>query len=336
MVINRRHFLRSVCVGCTGIMGTMSGSNCMQNQSDFSIHQKGENTSKVVTSHRSDMRIHGNSVSGDAVKKMVDTAVENLFGVKNIKVWQTLFSPDDIVGLKVNCLAGKGLSTHPDIVNSVVENLLSVGVPKRNIIVWDRMNRDLERAGYNIYYGSKKVQYYGNDQSGYTREIFEFGSAASLVSRILHNQCTAVINLPILKDHGIVGISMALKNFFGAINNPNKYHDNFGNPYVADVNMFSDIKNKTRLTICDALTPQYEGGPPYMPQWTWQMDSVIAAVDMVAMDYYGLQIIDQQRLKNGFKSLKETGREPYYIFTASDNQHKLGTSDPEKIQIINV
>ena len=65
-----------------------------------------------------------------------------------------------------------------------------------------------------------------------------YGSAGSLLSNTLAHTCDAVINLPVLKDHGIVGVTLALKNLFGAIHNPNKYHTNAGDPYVADVNMF--------------------------------------------------------------------------------------------------
>jgi len=64
-----------------------------------------------------------------------------------------------------------------------------------------------------------------------------YGSAASLVCNTLSRVCDTVINLPTLKDHGIAGMTMAMKNMFGAIHNPNKYHQNTGNPYVADVFM---------------------------------------------------------------------------------------------------
>jgi len=139
-----------------------------------------------------------------------------------------------------------------------------------------------------------------------------------------------------MKDHGICGVSIGMKNLFGAINNPNKYHDAVGDPYIADVNLIPQIRQKIRLTICDALSPQYEGGPPYMPQWTWQMDSLFIAQDMVALDYCGWQMIEQQRARAGMESLKVCGREPTYIATAADSAHRLGTNDPEKIEMIKV
>jgi uncharacterized protein (DUF362 family) len=109
----------------------------------------------------------------------------------------------------------------------------------------------------------------GNDVLGYEAALSIHGSAGSLLSKTLTQLCDAVVNLPVLKDHGIVGLTMALKSMFGVIHNPNKYHPNAGDPYVADVNMLPAIRQKVRLTIADGLTAQYEGGPTYMPQWSW-------------------------------------------------------------------
>ncbi|MBN1996974.1 DUF362 domain-containing protein [candidate division KSB1 bacterium] len=318
--INRRRFCQSSIIGASLLAGLHNGIYC-QNGS----------FSRVVIATRSDLRFSRFDFFSDRISKLLDTAIENYFEKKSPAVWADLFSQRDVVGLKVNCLAGKGLSTHPFLVEAVIQRLLQAGVEAHKIIVWDRLDRDLERAGYSLYYGRSKSQCYGTNRVGYSGQIVEFGSAGSLVSRIISDLCTAVINLPVLKDHGIVGVSVGMKNFFGAINNPNKYHDNIGDPYVADVNMFPDIRNKTRLTICDALTPQYEGGPPFMPQWTWQMDSLMVAQDMVALDYTGWQIIEQQREFNNLPSLEASGRKPSYIHTAADEKHLLGTDDPAKI-----
>jgi uncharacterized protein (DUF362 family) len=289
--------------------------------------------SKIVIAHRNDIRQTNQTISDIAVQKMLDTGIESLYEEKADLVWRKLFKETDTVGLKVNCLAGKGLSTDPVLVSAITERLLKAGVKKKRIIVWDRLNRDLQRAGFKIVIGNNLVQCYGNDHAGFTSDIFEYGAVGSLLSRIIHDQCTAIINVPILKDHGIVGVSVALKNFFGAINNPNKYHDNVGDPYVADVCMFPAIRLKTRLTICDAFSPQYEGGPPFMPQWTWKMNSLILSEDMVAMDQVGWEIIEQKRKENGFKPLTAVGRKPTYIATAADPKHQLGTNDPRHIKI---
>jgi len=333
----RRDFIKkSIVLSGSCIFGLSKTSVAGSKNIKIPSITHGAPRSRVVVSHRSDLRTTGNNLSGIHLLKLLDSTVENLFQSKSQNVWKSLFSSKDIVGLKVNCLAGRGLSTRIEVVEAVIERLLEAGIKRSNIIIWDRHDNDLLRAGYKLYKGGKQVQCYGTNRVGYTSNIYEYESVGSQLSRIIQDQCTAVINLPILKDHGIVGMSAGLKNFFGAINNPNKYHDNVGNPFVADVNMLPAIRRKTRLTICDAITAQYEGGPPYMPQWAWNMDSLIAAVDMVALDQICRDIIEDKRQAEGFPSLKEANREPVYIATAADSNHRLGTNDHDKIELLRV
>ena len=179
------------------------------------------------------------------------------------------------MGLKVNCLAGRGASTNVKLVEAIVERLQQAGV--KDIVVWDRLNSDLESAGFRPGSKQRGVRYIGNDSAGYEDVLSIHGSVGSLLSQTLTRTCDVVINLPVLKDHGITGVTTALKNVFGAIHNPNKYHLSVGDPYVADVNMLPAIRQKVRLTICDATTVQYEGGPSYMPQWSWPFDGLLVA-----------------------------------------------------------
>jgi uncharacterized protein (DUF362 family) len=251
-----------------------------------------------------------------------------------IEAWKRVVRPGEVVGLKVNCLSGRGNSTRVQLVEAICERLQQAGIPQNNIVIWDRLNRDLESAGFRI--SSRGIRCLGNDTSGYENELSIYGNAGSLLSKTITRVCDAVINLPVLKDHGIVGVTMALKNMFGAIHNPNKYHVNVGDPYVADVNMLPAIREKVRLHICDATTAQYEGGPSYMPQWTWPYNGLIVASDPVALDYTGWQIIEHKRSEKGMKTLKDLKREPVYIATAADPEHRLGTNDPRRIERVEV
>ena len=336
MILNRRDFLRKgACISGSLVLSAGGTMVCGQAKEQSESSNVNAAYARLVSATRGDLRTSAGRVSSDIVQKLLDTAMENFYNVSSPrKAWQRVVGSEDIVGIKVNCLAGKGISTSIELVEAIQERLLEVGVKPHRIIVWDRLNNDLERAGYQIYYGKRKPQCYGNDQIGYSRDVYEYGSVGSRLSRIILHQCTAVINVPILKDHGIVGVTMALKNFFGAIDNPNKYHDSVGDPYIADVNMISEIRNKVRLTICDAITAQYEGGPPYMPQWTWPHNGLLVGTDMVALDHVGWQMIEDKRKEVGMEPLKTLGREPTYIATAAEPARGLGTNDPNKIEII--
>jgi uncharacterized protein (DUF362 family) len=290
--------------------------------------------SRVAIARDPRVRLGGGAVDSARLLRLLDRAVQSVYGGDSpLDAWKAIARPGEVVGLKVNCLAGRGFaSTSLTMVEAVSERLQEAGIPRRNLIVWDRLNEDLESAGFRIVTRGDRVRCYGNDAAGYGRELAVFGSVGSLVSNTLTQTCDAVINLPVLKDHGIVGVTMALKNLFGAIHNPNKYHLSAGDPYVADAFMLSPIRQKVRLTICEAISPQYEGGPSFMPQWSWPFQGVLASRDPVALDYTGWRIIEEQRAAKKLPSLREARREPAYIARAADAQHRIGTNDPALIE----
>lgn len=334
--MKRRDFFKTILIGSGSLTVASTCSAGRQTDLRKTSVISGADKSRVVIAGQPGLSKRGKAITADRMDELLSRTIESLFDEKADLVWQSLFRRHDIIGLKVNCLAGKGLSTHIELTKAVCRALLRAGIRKNRIVIWDRADRDLQRAGYTIETRRNRIRCFGNNKVGYTSQVYEFGYVASQLSRLVTEHCTAIINLPILKDHGIVGVSVAMKNYFGAINNPNKYHDNVGDPYVADVNMFKDIRDKTRLTICDAIAPQYEGGPPFMPQWTWQMDSLLASTDMVAMDRIGWDIIEEQRRKNNVPSLAEAGRKPVYIETAADKAHALGTNNLNEIEVLKV
>ena len=327
---NRRQFLK---------MSTLAGAGFIANP--FAILPpasiKQSSISHIVIARDEAVRAGVNSFHEGAVVRLLDRAIEEFFQVERaVTAWKKLVSPSDVVGIKVNCLAGRGISTNPELVNAIIEKLREAEVPDNRIIVWDRMNSDLEDAGFKISTAGRQPRYFGNDVAGYESNLTIHNSVGSLLSKALTEYCSVIINIPILKDHGIVGFTGAMKNFFGAIHNPNKYHMNLGNPYIADLCSLPVIRKKTRLIIFDALNAQYEGGPPYMPQWRWNFNGIIMGTDPVAIDYTAWQLIETERKNKGLPTLKAAGREPTYIATAADAEHNLGTNNPELIKVTNI
>jgi uncharacterized protein (DUF362 family) len=291
--------------------------------------------SRVIIACDSKVRIAGSSFDSAQVAKLLDRAIQATFNVDSpLEAWRQVVRPGEVVGLKVNCLGGRGNATHPELVEAITERLREAGITQ--IVIWERQNSDLERARFKIVERGSGLRCFGNDTLGFEDDLAIFGQAGSRVSRTLTQVCDAVINLPVLKDHGIAGVTLALKSMFGAIHNPNKYHTNAGDPYVADVNMLAPIRQKLRLHICDGLNAQYEGGPSFMPQWMWPFNGLLVARDPVALDYVGWKIIEKKRAQAGMKPLGELKREPTYIATAADAVHRLGTCDPKRIERVEI
>ena len=293
--------------------------------------------SRVVVARDEQLRGTGSTVDSQRVLVLLDRSMQALCGCEHpVNAWRKLVRPGDTVSLKVNTLGGRGISTNVQLVAAICERLQEAGAKASDIVVWDRDSEELERAGFRIETGNGRVHCFGTDRVGYEEELSAWGSVGGCLSKILTQCCNVLINVPVLKDHDGAGVTIALKNMYGVIHNPNKYHPNGCNPYVADLNMLPEIHGKMRLMICDATTAMYEGGPGYKPEHSWNANTLLVSTDPVALDYTGWQIIERKRAEKRWKTLEAEKREPNYIATAADADHRLGTNDPKNISLIEV
>ena len=292
---------------------------------------------KVVIARDNLLRGTGSTVDSRRMLALLDRAMQTLFDRDHAsEAWSRLVRPGDRVGVKVNALGGRGLCSNLQLVEAICERLQEAGIEADDIVVWDHDTDELERAGFHIAIGGNGVQCFGTDRVDYEQELLTYGSVGSRLSRILTQRCNVLINVPVLKDHDGAGVTIAMKNMYGVIHNPNKYHPNGCNPYIADLNMLPEIRSRMRLTICDATTAQYEGGPAYKPEYSWKQNALIVSQDPVALDYTGWQTIERKRAEKGLKTLEAEGRAPHYIATAADAGHRLGTNDPGRIAVAEV
>ncbi len=248
------------------------------------------------------------------------------------------FSPKDQVGLKVNCLAGKMASTHPEVALICADLLKASGIKTKNIVIWDRSEGELKEIGFPLNYKGDGFRCFGTDSKGvgYSSDLISHMSIGSLLSRMMNEYTNVQLNVPVLKDHGLSGVTCSLKNFFGAIHNPNKYHDHGCDPFIADLNAVPQIRNQHRLVVCDALRIQYNGGPSYHPQWAEHFGGILVGDDPVAVDFVGYQIIDEIRARNKLPFLEKAGRRPKHVFTAADSKHNLGRAKSEQIDLMEI
>jgi len=293
--------------------------------------------SRVVVARDAMLRGSGTTVDSGRVLSLLDRAMQSLFDVDHPgEPWKRLVRPGVTVGLKVNTLGGRGLSTNVQLVEAICERLQEAGIKAHDIIIWDRDTDEMDHVGFHTSTADNRVQCFGSDRTGFEEDYATYGKVGSRLSKILTQRCSVLINVPILKDHDGAGVTVALKNMYGVIHNPNKLHPDGGDPYIADLNMLPAIKTKMRLTICDATTACYEGGPGFKPQYSWQNNALILSQDPVALDYIGWQIIERKRAEKKLKTLEAAGRLPRYIATAADAQHRLGTNDPRRIELVEV
>lgn len=290
--------------------------------------------SRVVTVRNTAVLLENNGVNSRIADQMVTAGMLRLTGESGADdAWKKLFKPGEVVGIKVNAMGGTLSATHPGVVAALVSGLKRAGIREDNIIVWDRLTEELAKAGYVINRSGAGARCFGTDRD-YDASPENAGSVGSCFSSLVSSRCTALINVPVLKDHDLSGVSLGLKNFYGAIHNPNKYHDNKCDPFIADLNTHPYLKNKLRLIICDGLSMQYNGGPAFKPQWNDPFSTLIFGIDPVAVDRVGCGLIEEKRREKGLPPLKDAGREPVHIATAA--QRGLGTDDPARIEVVSL
>ena len=272
----------------------------------------------------------------DLLVKLLNTSMQRLTDAADpAAAWRQVFTPRQRIGIKVNAL---GLATQPAVVDAIVAGLRQAGIPADNILIWDRFDVELAQAGFKLNKSRGGVQCRGTDAerigSGYQSKIESSGQIGSCYARIVAEEVDALISVPVLKDHNLAGVSLGMKNFYGAIHNPNKYHEDNCDPYVADVVAHRFIRPKWKLTVCDATRAQYHAGPGKHPGFAWPFGGLIVSADFVAADAVAADLIEKKRKEAGLKSLAEEERPARHIATAG--ARGFGVADLNKIECIEV
>jgi hypothetical protein len=269
---------------------------------------------------------HAGAYDGDrpdprVVGQMLDDGLRTLTGEPNVQaVWQSLFSPHERVLLKVNCISYGG-PTQPAVAYAVAERLQAAGLPAAQILIFDRTDGELAAAGYTLNNGQPGVQCHGSTGRGSEAVLTQ---AAVRFFRDL-DDCDAIINLPIPKQHGGAGVSVALKNHYGSVENPYQLHDSYCDPAIAELNALPAIRGKTRLIIAAAL----EISPC---DWDRPVreNALLLSFDPVALDTVARDLLVQRRQEMGLDA-------GYLVHGARHLQTaqslRLGATEPHLIDL---
>jgi uncharacterized protein (DUF362 family) len=181
---------------------------------------------------------------------------------------------------------------------------------------WSAIVRATKSAGADyIELGTIASNYVSKSIPGVDLKYAQLG-------RVLE-EADVLINVPILKTHGLAEVTIGLKNHLGTVLDPRgRFHPSRSDVIhqrIADLNTCPMIRSKHSLTIVDALSPIVYGGPGHGVHANY--NGVIAGIDPVATDYIGTQIM--RRYNPGLTS------SPLHIEKAA--AHGLGTNDPNQI-----
>jgi len=343
--IDRRDFLRQSLVVGAGLIGaTAIGYRVDSSQEAPSTGpQQGPQPSQrsrvIHTNSPNAFDLQSGQANYQVVKTMVQTGICHLTGEGNsMQAWQRIVGQDDRVGIKINCLGQPTFVNNTTLLRVLKEELVAAGVVAQNIIIFDRYASHLTGGGFTIGQQPDGTWVKATDRGGpgYDNNVtqsFQPASGGSKesapLSKIVTQQITKLINVPILKNHGGAGVTLAMKNYaFGCFQHTGSAHQNNCDPYVPAMCSNAVIRSKTVLTILDGLKGQYEAGPGGNPQFQWAQNSILMGTDMVAIDFLGAGLINQARQNNGKGPI--SNNKISHIFTAA--QMGLGRADKAQIE----
>jgi hypothetical protein len=310
---DRRRFLKHSALTAFGLAASGKLSSAFDGL--FSAAQSGQKSKVVLVRHSAVVDSTGR-VQAPLLQEILAKAITTFTGRSTTAdAWRQYFSPDDVVGLKINTLGlmnvkGTDYTRHFSAFNeAIAAGLRSAGVKDRNIVVWDRSEEEMIEAGLTIQKDPGATRVIANKAArrgagDYAETSYPVGNLTSRVSRTLAEVCTSFINIPVPKTHGNAVFTCSLKNHYGTIDNPREMHANSCcNPGIAEVNTIPIIRKKEKLVVSDALLIVPEQGPRWDPRFIRPFGGVIVGTDPVAVDAVALKILDDQREKDGLERI---------------------------------
>jgi uncharacterized protein (DUF362 family) len=313
---------------------------------------------------RNSSSVKGNTIVEQEVHDMIARSMLELTGEKKLKkAWRRFVGPKDRIGLKVNPVAGKSLSTSHEVVRAVIAQLEESGIKRSQITIWDRREFELHDVGFTaenypgiritgteqmdsegLYYGKDgklygehmidRDWYYWADVEGeydeYTMPYMVNGGKYSYFTKIVTRELDKIINIPILKNAGMT-VTLALKNLaFGSVSNTGRLHAKLWNETCAQVCAFAPLRDKVVLNIVDGIKGCFNGGPGANPQFFCNYHTIIAGSDPVAVDRIGYDIVLAKRIAEG---LQKEGTPAALEFMRQAEQLSLGVADRDRIDL---
>jgi len=305
-----------------------------------------------------------NEIVEEKAYLMLEKAMLDLTGEKKLKnAWLQFVSPGQRIGLKVNPVAGKTLTTSHAVTKSIIRQLEESGINRSDIIIWDRRLMQLHETGYTeqnypgikvmgteqqddkgLYYdadgklyGEKMIDkdwYYWADVEGeydqYTIPFMVNGGKYSYFTRIVTKEIDKIINVPILKNAGAT-VTAAMKNLaFGTVTNTGRLHAQLWNETCAQVCAFAPLRDKVVLNIVDGLKGCFNGGPGANPQFFCNYYTILAGTDPVAVDRVAHEIVVAKRIEEGIQKA-DNPRASAFLDMAE--KLELGISKREMIEL---
>jgi uncharacterized protein (DUF362 family) len=237
--------------------------------------------------------------------------------------WARFVSPKDVVGVKVNCSGAPRIMSSPEVVAGIVENLIAVGVPARQIYIYERFDNQLQSVGYDRYVPqgvnivaaeNNRGSIAGYDPRTYVETNFfgEEDTRSNLV-RLAGDTLTKIVNVPNMKEHQAAGVTGCLKNIaygnFSNMDRSHRFEKTNTLSFIGTLAAVEPVRSRTVLNIMDGLRGVWHAGPfSQNPRFRFFPKQIMFGTDPVAMDRLLIDVIEEKRKAEGAISIWERSR----------------------------
>ena len=274
---------------------------------------------------------NGDTRDPDAVRAMVDRGVMAFAGASTpAAAWRRFLAPEARVGLKINLLGRPLVYTAPEVTDAVAAGVIAAGVKPENVVVWDRWKDHFAPTRYKFGKGKHGESIEAGGRYHPTIVLKRTEGDASIDTMAV-NRTNVTVSLPVLKDHGVSGVTLALKNIaFGCYDHYHSAHDNNCDPFIAEAYAHYVSTTKIPLIVMDATEGCFDGGPrPADRSRLWRENAIYVASDPVALDVVCRGVIMAKRAEKG---LPDKTRQSRHVETAI--RKGLGVGDPGRIEVV--
>ena len=250
-------------------------------------------------------------ISAPVVQQMIAQGMRGLTGSADPRdAWRSFFEPSDVVGIKVNCSGAPKVMSSPEVVAEIVRNLMAVGVPAKQIWIYERFPDQMATVRYEKFVpegvnvdGIEKSRgsILGYDPRTYVEvDFFGEDDTRSMMVRHVTERFTKIINVPNMKDHGASGVTGCLKNIaYGNFSNVARSHQ-FSKTntlsFIGTLASTEPLRSKTVLNIMDGLRGVWHGGPFLHEQrFRFYPKQIMFGTDPVAIDRLLLDVVEEKR-----------------------------------------
>jgi hypothetical protein len=287
-------------------------------------------------------------VNAPIVRQMLASAMQSLTGERTARdAWARFFSPQDVVGIKVNCSGAPQIRSSPELVGAIAQSLTAIDIPAKQIYVYERFEDQVRTVNYpaslppgvNITtaeHSYERGTILGYDPHTYVESSF-FGEddTRSNLFRLAAERFTKIINVPTAKEHQASGVTGCLKNLaYGSFSNvarSHQYEKTFTYSFIGTLAAVEPLPSRVVLNVMDALASIWHGGPiPRTTRFRFYPRQLMVGTDPVAIDHKLLDLIEAKRKAEGAVSLFD--RSPSHLGNPSDPNFNRFIREPGHIE----